>query len=100
VPAPQPQVQTVVANPAPAPRAPEGPPPLNVRFEGRITSTTGAHLVYASYGDTGLVLTSGQALPNGYIVKSVGDQAVEFTYPPLGTTARLPLPPAPTQEIR
>jgi hypothetical protein len=33
-------------------------------------------------------------------VKSVNDQAVEFTYPPLGTTARLPLPPAPTQEIR
>jgi hypothetical protein len=75
-------------------------PPLNIRFEGRMTSPSGEQLVFASDGVTSTALTIGQAFSNGYIVKSIDDKAVEFEYPPLGTTTRIDLPPEPRQEIR
>jgi hypothetical protein len=101
-PPPQALTQSPPALPkaAPTPVVAESAPPLNVRFEGRMTSPSGAHLVFASYAGSSVVLAAGQALPNGYIVKSLTDQAVEFVYPALGTTARLDLPVSPNQEVR
>lgn len=99
--APQQQAEAKVPKPAgsAAPAVPTAPP-LNVRFEGRMSSPSGEKLVYASTGDGSVMLSVGQALPNGYIVKAIGDNGVDFDYPPLGTTAHLDLPPEPRQEVR
>jgi hypothetical protein len=98
--APQPIVAAAIKASEPiAPVAPTAPP-LNIRFEGRMTSPSGEQLVFASDGVTSTTLTVGHAFSNGYIVKSMDDKAVEFEYPPLGTTTRIDLPPEPRQEIR
>jgi hypothetical protein len=75
-------------------------PPLGLRYAGRMTTPEGQQVVYVALGDTSLTLAIGQNLPNGYRVDAITPSAVEFTYPPLNTTARLELPEPPRYEIR
>lgn len=60
----------------------------------------GSELLFVSFGEVAMPLAVGQALPNGYIVRAITPQAIEFDYPPLNATARLELPRAPFHEIR
>lgn len=96
----------VIAKPAPvvpvvvAPPPPPQPPPHNLTFAGRMTAPDGSQLVYVNSGNTSLTLVAGQTLPNGYRVESITAQAVELSYPPMNTTARLDLPAPPKYEIR
>jgi hypothetical protein len=83
-----------------APPPPPAPPPLNLRYAGRMTAPDGTPVVFALYGNESVVLTPGLALANGYRVERVTDAAVELLYPPLGATARLDVPAAPTFEVR
>ncbi len=80
--------------------APPPPPPLGLAFSGRMTAPDGTRLIYVSYGDTPLTIAVGQTLPNGYRVEAITAQAVELSYPPQNTTARLDLPAPPPYEIR
>ena len=75
-------------------------PPVNLRYTGRMTAPDGSLVVYAAFGETSLALTTGQSLPNGYRVEAITARAVELSYPPLNTTARLDLPEPPKYEIR
>jgi hypothetical protein len=93
-----PQPHTTSA--APVQPVQEAPPALNLRFDGRMISPSGIPMIFASFGDTPIVLSVGRGLPNGYVVKSITDRVVEFDYPPLGTSARLDLPPEPRAGIR
>jgi len=93
-----PQTQPIAA--APVAPAQESAPALNLRFEGRMVSPAGVPMIFASLDGTTTVLSVGQGLPNGYVVKSIGANAVEFDYPPLGTSARLDIPPEPRVGIR
>ena len=65
-----------------------------------MTRPDGAQTIYASFGETPVVLTTAQVLPNGYRVVAIKDRVVEFTYPPLNTSAKLDLLEPPRYEIR
>lgn len=99
---------SIVLPPAPPPekKAPPPPPPppqppaLNLHFAGRISAPDGSQVIYVSFGDTSMPVTIGQVLPNGYRVEAVTPQAIELSYPPMNTTARLELPPPPKYETR
>lgn len=85
---------------APAPPPPPVPPPLNLVFIGRMTAPDGKESVFVTHNGASLQLAVGQTLPNGYVVKAIGERAVDFDYPPMNTTARLDLPEPPRQETR
>ncbi len=93
-PAPQPVAPVVAPPPPPA------PPPLNLRYAGRMTGPDGTTQVFVLLGDTSLSASVGQTLPNGYRVETITAQAIELSYPPLNSTARLDLPAPPQHEIR
>lgn len=94
-----PPVAKPVAPVVPAP-PPPAPPPLNLRYAGRMTGPDGATQVFVLFGETGLTASVGQTLPNGYRVEAVTPRAIEMSYPPLNSTARLDLPAPPQHEIR
>ncbi len=100
-----------LASPAPLPVAkpvapviatppPPTPPPLNLRYAGRMTGPDGSTQVFVLFGETGLTVSVGQTLPNGYRVETITARAIELSYPPLNSTARLDLPAPPQHEIR
>lgn len=102
---------TMPAPPAPLPAAkpvapvvlappPPTPPPLNLRYAGRMVGPDGATQVFVMLGDTSLTASVGQTLPNGYRVETITARAIELSYPPLNSTARLDLPAPPQHEIR
>jgi hypothetical protein len=92
-------VQLVKKPPVVAPSVPT-PPPLNLRFTGKMTAPDGSQLIFVTYGDTPMSLSLGQTLPNGYKVLAINERAVELNYQPLNFTARLDLPDPPRYEIR
>jgi hypothetical protein len=92
-------VQKMTALPPPPEPAP-APPPVGLTFVGRLVGPEGDLSIMANNGNETLTLRPGQALPNGYRVDAVNDQAVLLSYPPLNTTARLDLPSAPQWETR
>ena len=69
-------------------------------FAGRMTAPDGNQMVYVTYGDASISLAAGQTLPNGYRVEAITARAVQLSYPPLNTTARIDLPEPPKYEIR
>jgi hypothetical protein len=81
---------------APVPMAPS----LDLRYTGRMVAPDGTVLVFATLAESPLTLVTGMSLPNGYRVERINDRAVEFSFPALGTTARLDLPEPPKYEIR
>ena len=92
-PAPPPPRQIIVP---PTPSAPQ----LELVFAGRMMSPDGHETIFARQGAQTLSLVEGETLPNGYRVRAITQDAVEFDYPALKTTARLELPSIPKQEIR
>ena len=92
-PAPPPPRQIIVP---PAPSAPL----LELVFAGRMTSPDGRETIFVKQGAQTLSLTEGETLPNGYRVRAITQDAVEFDYPALKATAKLELPSVPKQEIR
>ncbi len=103
LPPPPPPPVKVAASPPLAPMGPPvppPPPPLDMTFAGRMTKPDGGELIYVNYAGTSLAIVAGQSLPNGYRVESISGRAIEFSYPPLNTTARIELPDAPRYEIR
>lgn len=89
-----------VFNAPPAAVAAPSPPALNLRYVGQMTAPNGDRMIYVASGDSTVMLTQGQTLPNGYQVTSISDRQVNFTYAPLGYTTQLSLPEAPRYETR
>lgn len=46
-------------------------------------------------GDTSTTVEVGTRLDEGYVVESIGSDAVRLVYPPLGTSVDILIPPAP-----
>jgi hypothetical protein len=86
--------------PPPAPPQAPSPPAVNLSFAGRMTAPDGSQVIYVNYANEPLAIGVGQTLPNGYRVDAITARAVELSYPPLNTTARLDLPASPKYEIR
>jgi hypothetical protein len=100
--APAPAIPKATVVPPPPVAAPvvAVAPPHNLVFAGRISGSDGREQVYVTSGDTSLVLSVGQTLPTGYRVDAITERAIELSYPPLNTTARIDLPPPPRYETR
>jgi len=90
----------VASKPVQVAPPPPSPPPLNLRFTGRMTAPDGSQIVFVAVGDTTLTLSVGQTLPNGYTVNAIHDRAVELSYLPMNFNTRFDLPAPPTYEIR
>jgi hypothetical protein len=92
------------ASPPPLPPAPEAHPPappptptapsVTYRYLGRMTTPEGMQITLLARGDVTLPVAAGTPLDEGYVVESVGRDAVRLVYPPLGTTVDIPIPPA------
>ena len=94
-PPPPPAPELAALPPAPAPV-----PSLGLSFLGRLHGADGLLLVLATDGSATWSLASGLELPGGFRVEEVAPEAVHFSHPASGTTARLELPPAPSFELR
>lgn len=77
------------APPPPAPTAPAH----NVVFVGRVDQPDGTVSVYAQVGGVSTALVAGQMLSNGYRVEAISPSGIDLLYPPLGTVARIEIPP-------
>ena len=84
--APPPPPKPVAAAPtvAPAPVA----PPIPYRFAGKVVRG-GQEEVLVSKGDLVFAVKAGDTVDGAYKVESVGSEAIEFTYLPLGTRDRV-----------
>jgi hypothetical protein len=78
--------------PPPPPPPPPSPPQMNWRALGSMVTPDGQHLVWLAKGNDELTVKPGTTLDDGYVVQSIDDKAVVLLYPPMGTTARIPLP--------
>ena len=94
-PPPPPAPELAALPPAPAPV-----PSLGLSFLGRLHGADGLLLVLATDGSATWSLAPGLELPGGFRVEEVAPEAVHFSHPASGTTARLELPPAPSFELR
>lgn len=74
-----------------APPPPEPAPEPNVRFLGRFMDPQGIDSVYLLQGDQELEAKPGDALPNGYVVESLSQEALFLVYPRLGVRVTVPL---------
>lgn len=95
-------VPAVVARPVPpAPAAAEPPapqaPPLQLRYAGSMRAPDGRRIVYLSRDDASFEVAVGDRLDEGYVVETIGEEAISLVYPPLGTKVTVAMPPAPTQ---
>lgn len=79
---------------------PPSPPPLNLRFTGRMTAPDGSQVIFVALGETAMSLSVGQTLPNGYKVNAINERNVELSYLPMNFTTRFDLPAPPQYEIR
>jgi hypothetical protein len=79
---------------------PPSPPPLDLKFVGRMTAPDGSQTLLAMSGEVVLSLIVGQTLTNGYRVSSVNENFVDLSYLPLNFNTRFDLPTAPKHEIR
>lgn len=91
---------TAAPSPAPQPVVPQGPPPLNLTFVGRVQAPTGALNILASQGAETFALTPGLVLPSGYQVIAVDSSAVKLTHPLSSEPFTFALPAPPQQEIQ
>ena len=76
-------VKTVVAEIAPAPQAPVGPPPLPYRFLGKLTDE-GEVVVYLGRGEQTHIAKVGEVIESVYKVIKITDQSVELEHLPTG----------------
>lgn len=94
-------VPTAVARPVPpAPVAADPPPPqapaLQLRYAGSLRAPDGRRIVYLARGDLSFEVAEGDRLEEGYVVETIGEEAIALVYPPLGTRVTVAVPPAPT----
>ncbi|MBC3832904.1 hypothetical protein H8K33_15445 [Undibacterium amnicola] len=76
-------VKTVVAEPAYAPQAPVGPPPLPYRFLGKLTDE-GDIIVYLGRGEQTYVAKVGEIIESTYKVVKITEQSLELEHLPTG----------------
>jgi hypothetical protein len=98
-PTPAPKVAAApppVQTPAPAPALPSAPP-QSLRYLGTMQTPTGNTVVMLANGDLALPVEPGTRLPNGYVVQSLGPNAVRLLYPPTATEVDLPIAAASAQ---
>ncbi len=84
---------TPQADQAPAPRVAMAPQ-QTLRYLGFFSSPTGATVVMLADGETAIPVSVGSPLPNGYVVQSLGPDAVRLLYAPTATVVDIPLPAA------
>jgi hypothetical protein len=94
-------------SPKPAPSAPSptivveaAAPALNLRFTGRMAGPDGKEVIFATAGESVVMLTQGKNLLNGYEVLEISATSVELRHALTNTRARLDLPVAPRYQIR
>jgi hypothetical protein len=99
--APTPAVSTLTPPPGPPPLPEAAPaptaPPLAHRFFGRIVGPDGQLITLLTRTGEPVAVSEGVSLDDGYVVESVGAEAVRLVYPPLGTVVELPLPALPSE---
>jgi len=67
---------------------------VNWHATGAMTTPQGERLVWLAKGNDEISVKPGTLLSDGYMVQSIDDETVVLLYPPIGTTARIPLPQA------
>lgn len=68
------------------------------RFAGRLVQD-GVVKIFVTKGDTPVAVKVGDAL-DGYVVESIGAQAIGLVYPPLGTKASIAISAAPDAPVQ
>lgn len=76
-------VKAAVAETAPAPQAPVGPPPLPYRFLGKLTDE-GDVVVYLGRGEQTHIAKVGEVIESVYKVIKITDQSLELEHLPTG----------------
>lgn len=79
-----------VANPPPP--QPVAPPATALRYLGVLFNPSGERLLLLADGEAVVTATVGTALPNGFVVQSVANDAVRLAHAPTGTAIDVPLP--------
>jgi hypothetical protein len=79
--------------PAPEPVTPVAPP-VSYRFVGTFVGPGALPRVYVASGDANHEIGPGTLLPDGYVVESIGPQAIRLRHPLLDGLAEIPVPPA------
>ena len=67
------------------------------RYLGAMVTPAGERLVMLARGETSLGIQAGTRLEEGYVVESIGAEAIRLAYPPSGTVVDIPIPPAPAR---
>src|SRR5438105_6549198 len=93
--APKPAAPTAPVAPAPLPPPSPTAPPVAWRYLGAMVTPAGERLVMLARGDTTTMVQPGLRLDDGYVVEAISSDAVRLVYPPLGSMAEIPIPPAP-----
>lgn len=94
-PAPPMKVAAPVLAPPPPPLPAPTAPALTWRYLGAMITPAGERVVMLARGDTSTTVEVGTRLDEGYVVESIGSDAVRLVYPPLGTSVDILIPPAP-----
>lgn len=92
-----PSPPAVMALPGPVsapPSAPPVAPQQALRYLGFFSSPAGQTVLLLADGEVALPVSVGTLLPNGYVVQSLGPEAVRLLYAPTATTVDIPLPAA------
>jgi hypothetical protein len=94
-----PPVAPVVAPVVAAPVAPPAPtaPAINLRYLGAMVTPEGKQLVMLARGETTLTVQEGTRLDEGYVVQSIGREAVRLFYAANNTVLDVPIPASPSE---
>jgi hypothetical protein len=94
-----PPVVTVAAPVVAATVAPPAPtaPAINLRYLGAMVTPEGKQLVMLARGETTLTVQEGTRLDEGYVVQSIGREAVRLFYAATNTVLDVPIPATPSE---
>lgn len=98
-PAPPMNVAAPAAPPPPPPPPAPTAPAVTWRYLGSMITPAGERVVMLARGDTSTTVQVGTRLDEGYVVQSIGSDAVRLVYPPLGTSVEILIPPAPPSAL-
>jgi hypothetical protein len=95
-------VLPVVAVAAPVVAAPVVPPAptapaINLRYLGAMVTPEGKRLVMLARGETTFTVQEGTRLDEGYVVQSIGREAVRLFYAATNTVLDVPIPATPSE---
>jgi hypothetical protein len=82
-----------------APVVPPAPvaPAISLRYLGAMVTPEGRRLVMLMRGDTPLTVQEGTRLDEGYVVQSIGRDAVRLFYAATNTVLDVPIPATPSE---